>query len=73
MAILRAKEIKKMSKEERDSRLKDLKLELIKSSVHSQKTKIKTKEIKRTIARLLTINKSEMALKKPVEEKLRKK
>lgn len=56
MAILRAKEIEKMSKQEKESKLKELKMELIKSRAKaSQGTSSKTREIKKTIARLLTI------------------
>ena len=45
-----------MSKEERLNKLKDLKLELIKARAKksSQGVSLKTKEIKRTIARILT-------------------
>ena len=54
--IIRKKEIKNFSKEESQKKLKDLQIELIKSK--SQKTthgtSLKTKEIKRTIARILT-------------------
>ena len=63
MAILRAKDIPKMSKEEIDSKLKDLKMELVKSSVTANKTNAKTKEIKRAIARLLTFNTSKVLKK----------
>jgi ribosomal protein L29 len=52
---LKAKDIQKMKKEERIKKLKELKLELIKSRNASQKTK--TKEIKKIIARILTLNK----------------
>jgi len=56
MAILKNKDIKGMSKEERLNKLKDLKLELIKARAKksSQGVSLKTKEIKRTIARILT-------------------
>ena len=57
MAILRAKDISKMNEKERNSKLADLKMELIKDRASSGKGgKIKAKEIKRTIARLLTFN-----------------
>ena len=52
MAILRSKEIKNMSKEELENKLKDLKMELIKA--RAQKGK-KIREMKRTIARILTL------------------
>ena len=45
-----------MYKKEQEDKLKELRLELIKANVAANKTgKIKIKEIKRTIARLLTI------------------
>jgi len=54
--IMRKKEIKNLPKNELQKKLKDLEIELIKS--RSQKTthgaSLKTKEIKRTIARILT-------------------
>jgi ribosomal protein L29 len=57
MVILKSKDIRKMSQKEIEEKLKDLKMELIKSQVASNKGgKLKIKEIKRTIARLLTIN-----------------
>jgi ribosomal protein L29 len=58
MAILRAKDVAKMDKKEREDKLKDLRLELTKANVTSQKTNAKTKEIKRAIARLITFSKS---------------
>jgi len=57
MAILKSKDILKMSKKERQEKIKDLKMELIKERVNLSKGgKLKVKEIKRTIARLITIN-----------------
>lgn len=51
------KEIKKMKKDERANKMKELKLELIKSKINSAKTgSSKTKQIKKMIARILTIN-----------------
>jgi ribosomal protein L29 len=70
MAVLRAKDIFKMQKSERDVKLKELQFELTKAHVTSNKSKAKTKEIKKAIARLLTINKS-TTLKK--EDMLKKK
>jgi len=56
MAIIRKKEMKNFTKEECEKKLKELEVELIKSrslrTTHN--TAIKTKEIKRTIARILT-------------------
>ena len=57
MAILKAKEISKMSEKEINEKIKDLKFELIKNQIDSGKgRKLKTKEIRKTIARLLTFN-----------------
>jgi ribosomal protein L29 len=60
MAILKAREVAKMSEKDREIKLKELKLELIRSNVTANKTNAKTKEIKRTISRLLSykLNKS---------------
>jgi len=58
MASLKSKDIQKMSKEEKERKLKELKLELIKSRVGVSKIgSSRTKEIKKTIARILTFNK----------------
>jgi len=52
MTIIRAKEIKNMSKEELEAKLKDLRMELIKAKAQKGK---KIKEIRRTISRILTL------------------
>ena len=66
MAILRAKEIAKMNEKEMDEKIKDLKMEQIKNKIEIGKGgKLKAKEIKRTIARLLTFNR----LNKSIENK----
>jgi len=56
MAILRKKEISKMNKEELESKLKDLKIELMRSNAQraSHQNVAKIKEMRRTVARLLT-------------------
>ena len=56
MAVLKSKEIAKMSQKDRKEKLKELELELIKSNVAANKTKSRTKEIKKAIARVLSIN-----------------
>ncbi len=58
MAVLKAKEVRSMDEKTRESKLKDLKLELIKANVTANKTNAKTKEIKKAIARILTFNNS---------------
>ena len=66
MAILKSKEVSKMSEKERNEKIKDLKMELMKDKVNLGKGgKIKINEIKKTIARLHTFNR----LNKPVETK----
>jgi len=60
MAILRNKDIKNMTKNDREKKMKELKLELVKSKGTSTKTGTsKTREIKKTIARIFTFNKTE--------------
>jgi ribosomal protein L29 len=57
MAIIRAKDIGKMSKKEREEKIMELKAELIKNKIEAGKGgKLKAKEIKKTIARLLTLS-----------------
>ncbi len=56
---MKTKEIREMKKEERDKKMKELKMELIKSGASDQNSNSKKKEIKKTIAKILTINKSE--------------
>lgn len=58
MATLKAKDIRKMGEEEREKKLEELKMELMKSRTGASKTgSSRTKEIKKIIARILTINK----------------
>ncbi|MEM4259471.1 MAG: hypothetical protein QXS38_01765 [Candidatus Pacearchaeota archaeon] len=65
MALLKNKEIAKLPQKEREEKLKELRVELIKASVTANKANAKTKEIKRAISRLITFNKSvKEALKK---------
>ncbi len=57
MANLKGKDIKEMGKEGREKKLKELKMELIKSKANSQKGSSRSKEIRKIIARILTLNK----------------
>ena len=58
MAKIKARDFQKMSKEEINKKLEELKMELVKSRVNASKTgSSKVREIKRLIARLLTIEK----------------
>lgn len=55
---LKSKDIKNMTKEDIDKKIKELKLELVKSKVHASKTgSSRSKDIRKVIARLLTFNK----------------
>ena len=59
MAILKAKDIAKMSDKEINEKMKDLKTELIKANIKGKTSgsKSNVREIKRTIAKMLTIKK----------------
>ncbi|MGY4884213.1 MAG: 50S ribosomal protein L29 [Nanobdellota archaeon] len=62
---MKYKEITKMSREERERKLKDLKLELIKSKTKATNTSgSNAREIKKTIAKILTINASKGGIEK---------
>jgi len=54
---MKIKDLKRMNKEEREGKLQELKMELIKSQVASQNSGAKAKEIKKMIARIFTLNK----------------
>lgn len=55
---MKIKDLKSMGKEEREGRLKELRFELIKSEVNVSKSgSSKIKNIKKTIAQILTLNK----------------
>lgn len=54
---IKYKEISKMGQEERDKKIKELNMELIKSKAKTSKTG-NPREIKRLIARILTFNAS---------------
>lgn len=56
MAVLKVRDIKNMSADDKKEKIKELRLELIKKYAPSQKSsKIKAKEIKKAIARLITL------------------
>jgi ribosomal protein L29 len=66
MAVIKNIDIAKMGNDERTGKVKDLRMELMKERVNVAKGgKMKIREIKRTIAKLLTFNR----LNKPVENK----
>lgn len=55
MAVIKNSEVKKMNGEERETKLQSLRMELTKKHVQANKAgKVKTKEIKKAIARILT-------------------
>ncbi len=55
MAILKSKEIAKMNQKEINTKLRELRIELIKSRIGERKSgKASVREIKRTIAKLFT-------------------
>ncbi|MEI6849414.1 MAG: 50S ribosomal protein L29 [archaeon] len=56
MALIRKSDIAKMDAKQRKEKLAELKIELIKGSVAANRQNAKTKEIKRAISRILTIN-----------------
>ncbi len=65
MAILKMREIRKMSREERERRLRELRTELIRLRTMVKaggaiEKPARIREIKRTIARILTVNNEEM-------------
>lgn len=62
---MKYKEIQRLGKTEMEKKLKELKMELIKSRTAASKTgSNKTKEIKKIIARIHTFNTSEGGLNK---------
>lgn len=57
---MKFKELEKMSKQDREKKLKELRLELIKSKTTASKTgKSNTRQIKKIIAKILTLNTKE--------------
>jgi ribosomal protein L29 len=55
MSILKSKEIAKMNVKDMDEKMKELKMELLKARIAAKKGgKSNAKEIKRTVARLMT-------------------
>ena len=68
MAILKAKEIAKMSMQDIDEKFKELKNELIKAKA-GKGSKTNPKEIKKTMARLLTIKNMKQELERQEDKK----
>ena len=59
MATLKTKEIKNMSKKDREKKLKELRMELVKSRSGNSKAGNRTREIKKIIAKILTLNRTD--------------
>lgn len=57
MAIIKSKELMKLNNKEIEEKLEELRTDLIKSRVPSKKVSKGAREIKRTIAKLLTMKK----------------
>lgn len=55
MSTLKHTDAKKMNQQDRDAKLKELKIELVRSNVTAQKSNAKHRQIKKSIARLLTL------------------
>jgi ribosomal protein L29 len=68
MAILRQKDIVKMTDKERETKLSELKMELVKAGVTANKQNAKTKEIKRAISRLLTYKNANTSTKEALKK-----
>jgi len=63
MATLKFKDLEKMNKEERNKRMEEMKFELVKARTSAAKSgSSKAKEIKKVIARILTLNTKENKL-----------
>lgn len=60
MATVKFKDIQKMNAGEREKKMKELKMELVKSKANAAKSgSSKSKEIRKIIARMLTLNNAE--------------
>ena len=60
MAKMKFKDLEKMNKDERNKRMEEMKLELVKARTSAAKSgNSKAKEIKKIIARILTLNNKE--------------
>ncbi len=69
MAVIRKKEMKGYSMNDLNKKLGELRLELVKSSKPSQGASIKTREIRKTVARLLTKMNSDKNMKREDKSK----
>ena len=61
---MKYKQLKDLSKQDREKKLKELQMELVKQKVNASNTGgSKARQIKRIIARINTLNSSEMGVK----------
>jgi ribosomal protein L29 len=68
MTTLKMKDIQRMSKEDRMKKLEELKFELVKAKTNASKSGTsRVKEIKKIIARILTLNNLEKKTSKKIE------
>jgi len=67
MATMKIKDIRNMNEKDREKKLKELQIELVKSRAGNAKSK-NIKEIKKIIARILTLNKNEGKPPKEIEK-----
>lgn len=58
MAILKAKDARKLSKQELADKIKELRFEIVRAAVTANKQNAKTKELKRTLSRCINISKT---------------
>ena len=72
MAVLKIKEVRALPPQERKKKIKELRLELIKANVTANRTNAKTKELKRALARLLTVQKAEKLTSAPQKAGVKK-
>ena len=56
MTRLKSKDIQKLNHDEKMKKIEELKFELVKSKGNAQKGSARSKEIKKTIARILTLS-----------------
>ena len=69
MATLKFKELAKMSKTERENKLKELKMVLVKSKINASRNKgARTRDIRKIIARIMTLNNQPQNQKKILSE-----
>jgi len=61
---MKFKEVKKLSKEDRSKKIKELKLELAKSKIKGKEIGGKAKNIRKVIARIMTLDNLEKGVKK---------